>query len=408
MPYPMRNYDYYGQAMSGEESPDIGSLIAGQGQSIPQQQPDLVRQILSSRFEPDFQDLAHSALAGVAGNTYVSPQSFADNRMQNAMKQLMLVGEMQKNQAMVQLYKSGGSGSQTLKLVQALNEDRIKQGLPPLDTATALAVVKSPGAMPMTASREGTSLVNVPGSTSVAGSMAYEKESGQRGAELQYTGPIARSRAVEAGRGETQAEKEKQLPKATARMMETEQGAGLVKSTIKQAKAQSKWYTTGLPGAVTKGVPGTPAFDLARTVDTIKANVGFDKLQRMREISPTGGALGQVAVQEIIYLQSTLSNLEQSQSKEQFDRNLDIVDTAYDSAIRRLRNAYAMDFGTTEGFEEFFSQTGMEGGPVNLTGGKDQQTLDVFSPQRTILKTQISPSTNKRKIIYSDGTEEIK
>lgn len=88
-------------------------------------------------------------------------------------------------------------------------------------------------------------------------------------------------------------------------------------------------FVTGPVGSLLSGIPGTPAADMARTLDTIKANVGFDRLQQMRDSSPTGGALGQVSEQENRLLQSVLGSLEQSQGFDQFQANL-----------RRLRNVY--------------------------------------------------------------------
>lgn len=87
--------------------------------------------------------------------------------------------------------------------------------------------------------------------------------------------------------------------------------------------------TTGFVGDKLSGVPGTSARDIRALVDTVKANVGFDKLQAMREASPTGGALGQVSDTENRMLQATLGNLEQSQSEEQFVFNM-----------KRLKNIY--------------------------------------------------------------------
>ena len=49
----------------------------------------------------------------------------------------------------------------------------------------------------------------------------------------------------------------------------------------------------------------------------------------MRDASPTGGALGQVSERELALLQNSVAALEQSQSKEQFVRNLNIVREKY-------------------------------------------------------------------------------
>ncbi len=75
-------------------------------------------------------------------------------------------------------------------------------------------------------------------------------------------------------------------------------------------------------GSLLKSIPGTVAKQLQQRILTIKANIGFDKLQSMREASPTGGALGQVAVQELEALQAVLGSLEQAQSPKQLANNL--------------------------------------------------------------------------------------
>lgn len=93
--------------------------------------------------------------------------------------------------------------------------------------------------------------------------------------------------------------------------------------------AERGWGTTGFAGGLLQSVPGTPAHDLSRLLETIKANVGFDQLQQMRESSPTGGALGPVSDAENRLLQSVLGSVEQSQTKEQFDFNMN-----------RLRNVF--------------------------------------------------------------------
>lgn len=89
--------------------------------------------------------------------------------------------------------------------------------------------------------------------------------------------------------------------------------------------------TTGIPGSILGQVPGTGAYDLRKTVQTIKANIGFQELQEMRQNSPTGGALGQVAVQELESLQATIANLDTSQSDTQLLENLKKVQRHYEN-----------------------------------------------------------------------------
>lgn len=70
-------------------------------------------------------------------------------------------------------------------------------------------------------------------------------------------------------------------------------------------------------GSYLSGLPESDARDFQATIDTIKANLGFEELQQMRENSPTGGALGQVTEREIAYLQAIQGNLDTAQSPEQ-------------------------------------------------------------------------------------------
>lgn len=88
-------------------------------------------------------------------------------------------------------------------------------------------------------------------------------------------------------------------------------------------------------GSFLSVIPGTAAHDASKLLDTIKANAGFDRLQQMREQSPTGGALGQVSEFENRLLQATIGNLEMSQSEDQFLQNLDRVQKIYEKIIHK-------------------------------------------------------------------------
>lgn len=80
--------------------------------------------------------------------------------------------------------------------------------------------------------------------------------------------------------------------------------------------------TTGAVGAFLSRIPGTASANMRFLLDTIKANIGFEKLQEMRAASPKGGALGQVSERENDLLQATLGSLDQAQTQEQFTFNL--------------------------------------------------------------------------------------
>lgn len=95
----------------------------------------------------------------------------------------------------------------------------------------------------------------------------------------------------------------------------------------------------GFRGAVAAQVPGTQAYNLARQLETIKANLGFAELQAMREASPTGGALGQVAVQELVALQATVANLDIGQSEQQLRANLAKVRQHYQAWLNAVQRS---------------------------------------------------------------------
>lgn len=106
-----------------------------------------------------------------------------------------------------------------------------------------------------------------------------------------------------------------------------------VMDTIEKAKGQVSGTTAGMGGRLLGWT--TSATDLEETLNTVKANLGFDRLQQMRNESKTGGALGQVAVKELDRLEAARASLNRAQSPEQLKANLDNVYEAYS----RWRNA---------------------------------------------------------------------
>ncbi|WP_332823561.1 hypothetical protein [Stutzerimonas kunmingensis] len=128
---------------------------------------------------------------------------------------------------------------------------------------------------------------------------------------------------------ELAAERAANAPKTIARYEAALTTAANVTQSIDNALGLISPMSAGFGGARLRGIEGTPAFNLAAEVQTIKANLGFDRLQQMRDNSPTGGALGQVAVQELVALQSTVANLDPDQSEEQLRANLGRVKEHY-------------------------------------------------------------------------------
>jgi hypothetical protein len=122
------------------------------------------------------------------------------------------------------------------------------------------------------------------------------------------------------------------------------QQLNLVNDLLNEAAEGAGVMTTGI-GSLSRVVPGTPAADMAARLDSIRANIGFDKLQDMRQNSPTGGALGAVSDRENQLLQSVFSSLEQGQSEEQFLRNIERVRNQVQQSWQRIDDAYRTDYG---------------------------------------------------------------
>lgn len=137
---------------------------------------------------------------------------------------------------------------------------------------------------------------------------------------------------------------------------------------------ESPKLTTGF-GTMLSSVPTTAARDAQALAGTIKANIGFDRLQRMREESPTGGALGQVAVQELQALQSTLGSLDLGQSTDQVLYNVNRLKKQYAKTMLALADSQP-------NFSEYFPE---------FDRAAYEKILSEKDGQQPAQKTQITP-----------------
>jgi len=126
--------------------------------------------------------------------------------------------------------------------------------------------------------------------------------------------------------------------------------ADSVLETIKDSKDLTGYSTAGI-GGMANVLPMTEARKLAGNLTTIKANLGFDRLQQMRDMSPTGGALGQVAVQELASLQATVAALDQLQKPSDLKAALEKIEKHYTAWRNTLSEGGASgDFGGSGGW----------------------------------------------------------
>jgi hypothetical protein len=98
-------------------------------------------------------------------------------------------------------------------------------------------------------------------------------------------------------------------------------------NVIQESIPMVGYNTAGLAGKAT--IWGSEGADLQKNLDTVKANLGFDRLQQMRDASKTGGALGSVAVKELEALQATVSSLDRTQSPEKLRESLQNIEYYY-------------------------------------------------------------------------------
>jgi hypothetical protein len=129
---------------------------------------------------------------------------------------------------------------------------------------------------------------------------------------------------------------------------------------------------------------GTDYKKLYDRINTIRTNIGFDKLQQMRADSPTGGALGQVSDMENQMLKDSLTSINQYMRPSDMIAALGKVRLHYDRAIKLnkveflMKHKYRVNEGQTT-YEDF-------------TNVQAQAIIDVFgmTPEAEQLINQIA------------------
>ena len=146
-------------------------------------------------------------------------------------------------------------------------------------------------------------------------------------------------------------------------------GSIVVNDAINRAMPMIDGFSTGVIGTLISQIPGTDGKNLTRLLDSVKANAGFDKLQNMRDNSPTGGALGQVSERELNFLQSVFGSLNQDQSAGQLKYNLQLFQFVYNTLIHGFGgHGYAPPPGSEALIQELRGIIGNR----QMTGGASQ------------------------------------
>lgn len=143
----------------------------------------------------------------------------------------------------------------------------------------------------------------------------------------------------------------KEFPKARAALQSFERSTGVVNREIERVQPLLNQLTAGFAGTPLSKIPGTEAKNVTRLLDTIRANLGFNQLQEMRDNSPTGGALGQVSELENRLLQATEGSLDQDQTPEQLIETLGFVQGSIFDIAEQKRGDFMFDYADILGVE---------------------------------------------------------
>jgi hypothetical protein len=127
----------------------------------------------------------------------------------------------------------------------------------------------------------------------------------------------------------------RQAPKQEKSAYSLDQSRDVVRKVSDILPRISGW-TAGPGGAFLSNIPGTEASDVGADLQSLAANLAFDQLQRMRDASKTGGALGNVANQELDLLKNVEASIKQDQSPANLKKNLRTIG---ESAARYLAEA---------------------------------------------------------------------
>ena len=99
---------------------------------------------------------------------------------------------------------------------------------------------------------------------------------------------------------------------------------------------------------VMSAIPRTKAQDYAQRLASLKSNIGFGELQRMRKNSPTGGALGNTSDREVEQLQSVLGAIGTATRYDTVLETLDKMEQVYDDMLRAAETDYSTYFNAPQ------------------------------------------------------------
>lgn len=227
---------------------------------------------------------------------------------------------------------TGNAGTGLERIAQSIMANN-----PDIDYMTAISIAKSGLGQGRTYGENG--VTPMQGALPTAEKFTSAEEKGKQAIRNVYEPDTAGKVATAQQESKNQADRRNELPKLRASYESSAGKYKLVSDKISDVLPRVNYATAGF-ASLADFIPGTPQADLKAEIDTIIANLGFEELQQMRNNSPTGGALGQVAVRELELLQSAAANVKNSQSPSQLKKNLADLRKFKKESQERVRRAF--------------------------------------------------------------------
>jgi hypothetical protein len=183
--------------------------------------------------------------------------------------------------------------------------------------------------------------------TYVVGDEVIDKATG---APVRNVGSALTQGEVAKGEGQNIAKTRAELPEARQRLTLVTGGLDRIKSTASSLASMPGLDSVvgGLYQAYTPNV-SEKSLNAQTELENLKVKISGAVLQNMRDMSKTGGAVGQVTEREWPRLENMISNLDTRQGKEQFLANLRQVNAYVDEVKAAIQRAYEDDLRVAQG-----------------------------------------------------------
>lgn len=196
----------------------------------------------------------------------------------------------------------------------------------------------------------------------IGGQEEYGTRKGEFAARLEDEPTLVEEKAAAevTGAGEITPQQQMQIDKDKAKLagkyalLTEKENLKNINTVGQRLLEDADMWTTGFLGKAGSYIAGTPQSDFAADLQTVLSDSTLNRLVELKDSSDTGASgLGQVTEKEIDLLMASRAALIQSQSPEQFARNLKRYLDLRNKMVSRVALEYKERFGELpEGFEE--------------------------------------------------------